>query len=115
MADQAVNTVYLLGDQPDALCGEIIKSYTHKVFTDSEQPIEPSDFPTDSTIPEGDGLAFTKPAESPGDAAVPCGNSFLLSQLVFLVGHVAFKHIVYLELVERELKRRKELQAKGTH
>lgn len=35
-------------------------------------------------------------------------SSFELGQLVFVVGHVAIKHIVYLELVERELKRRKE-------
>ena len=115
MAEQAINTVYLLGEQPDAFCGEIIKSYTRKVFTDSEQSIELSDLPADSTMPEGDGPALTKSAESSGNATTSGGDSFLLSQLVFLVGHVAFKHIVYFELVERELKRRKELQAKGTY
>ena len=36
-----------------------------------------------------------------------------LSQLVFVVGHVAIKHLVYLELIERELKRRKDVDAKG--
>ena len=30
------------------------------------------------------------------------GKVFMLSQLLFVVGHVAVKHIVYLELVERE-------------
>jgi len=38
--------------------------------------------------------------------------SFALAQLVFTVGHVAIKHIVYLELVEREFKRRKDEKVK---
>ncbi|KAG9085131.1 Condensin complex subunit [Ceratobasidium sp. UAMH 11750] len=41
------------------------------------------------------------------------GNAFHLSQLVFIVGHVALKHIVHLELVEREWKRRKDEAAKA--
>ena len=41
------------------------------------------------------------------------GDAFTLSQLVFVVGHVAIKHVVYLELIERELKRRKEASAKS--
>ncbi|EIW78221.1 hypothetical protein CONPUDRAFT_138601 [Coniophora puteana RWD-64-598 SS2] len=36
------------------------------------------------------------------------GDVFQLSQLLFVVGHVAIKHIVYLELVEREWKRQKD-------
>ena len=36
------------------------------------------------------------------------GNAFELSQLLFVVGHVVVKHIVYLELVEREWKRQKQ-------
>lgn len=40
-------------------------------------------------------------------------SSFRIAQMVFVVGHVALKHIVYLELVEREFKRRKDEKAKG--
>jgi condensin complex subunit 1 len=36
------------------------------------------------------------------------GDAFELSQLLFVVGHVAVKHIVYLELVEREWKHQKQ-------
>ena len=36
------------------------------------------------------------------------GDTFELSQLLFVVGHVVVKHIVYLELVEREWKRQKQ-------
>lgn len=32
MAEQAVNTIYLLGEQPDALCGDIIKDFARRVF-----------------------------------------------------------------------------------
>ena len=35
-------------------------------------------------------------------------DSFVLSQLLFIAGHVAIKQIVFLELVEREWKRQKE-------
>ena len=42
------------------------------------------------------------------------GDAFELSQLLFVVGHVAIKQIVYLELVEREWKRQKDEKEKGT-
>ena len=42
------------------------------------------------------------------------GDAFELSQLLFVVGHVAIKHIVYLELVEREWKRQKHEKEQGT-
>ena len=35
-------------------------------------------------------------------------DAFELAQLLFVVGHVAVKHIVFLELVEREWKRQKD-------
>jgi hypothetical protein len=38
----------------------------------------------------------------------------LHSQLLFVVGHVAIKHIVLLELVEREWKRQKDEKTAGT-
>jgi len=41
------------------------------------------------------------------------GDAFELSQMLFVVGHVAIKHIVYLELVEREWKRQKQEKELG--
>jgi hypothetical protein len=32
MAEQAINTIYLLGEQPDQLCSLIIKNLTEKAF-----------------------------------------------------------------------------------
>ena len=43
------------------------------------------------------------------------GDVFELSQLMFVVGHVAIKHIVFLELVEREWKRQKDEKTAGTY
>jgi hypothetical protein len=40
-------------------------------------------------------------------------DAFELSQLLFVVGHVAFKHIVYLELVQREWNRQKQEKELG--
>ena len=36
------------------------------------------------------------------------GDVFALSQLLFIVGHVALKHVVYLEPLEPEWKRQKD-------
>lgn len=109
MAEQAINTIYLLGEQPDALCGDIIKSYTLAAFLPKSSSTEKLNA-TEGSV-DGDREPHSPVAEAPQGDTI---EAFRLSQLVFLVGHVAFKHIVYLELVEREIKRRKEVTAKGT-
>jgi condensin complex subunit 1 len=169
MAEQAINTIYLLGEQPDALCSDMLKHLTAKVFAG------PTSNTTDHTGIEGEGASdppstpmknkpivpetpFTVGAFEPEPTPMPAGRkssdtpdlgtqmslgsqarddsetpapsasleqgagggdssdvapAFQLAQLVFAVGHVAVKHIVYLELVEREFKRRKDANAKG--
>lgn len=118
MAEQAVNTIYLLGEQPDALCGDIIKDFARRVFA-SKGPTPSTSAADVEPLKSGSVAGSAPPSpsrersaseEKPADTT----GAFLLSQLVFLVGHVAFKHIVYLELVEREIKRRKEVLAKGS-
>ena len=153
LAEQAINTIYLLGEQPDALCGVIIKNFTSKVFSEpSSSTAPPPDTgerlpeavadTDDVPMPSGEtlapppvGPAFPVPptpardidmsaptpvknvgmSRSSSQGSVPGDNTpaFSLAQLVFVVGHVAIKHIVYLELVEREFKRRKDEKAKG--
>lgn len=93
MAEQAINAIYVLGEQPDILCNVMIKHMAQKAFTAEKEGAEGE--------MEVDGEEQEKP-HTP-----VMGNAFQLSQLVFTVGHVAIRHIVYLELVERELKRRK--------
>ncbi|TXT06039.1 hypothetical protein VHUM_03512 [Vanrija humicola] len=126
MAEQAINTIYLLGQQPDALCGQIIKDLTARVFAkpaaveaapEPEATQESEESPAESA-PSVDGTEATDAASTQDETIAVKETSkdeigaFKLAQLVFVVGHVALKHIVYLELVEREFKRRKDEKAK---
>lgn len=115
MAEQAINTIYLLGEQPDALCGDIIKSFTRSVFTQKQSSPAAKSPAADGSVDGSTPPSPTRdqPAAGPEAGSGDTAEAFHLSQLVFTVGHVAFKHIVYLELVEREIKRRKEVLAKG--
>ncbi|KAF5368830.1 hypothetical protein D9758_003038 [Tetrapyrgos nigripes] len=119
LAEQAINTIYALGEHPDLLCNDIIKTLTLRVFAKkaaSKEPAEEQSAPKDP-----DAMDEDRPAEEtrnePGQSQEPVAekdqaDAFELSQLLFVVGHVAIKQIVYLELVERELKRQKdEMQA----
>lgn len=146
MAEQAINTIYLLGEQPDSLCSDILRNLTEKVFdpsaehegrsesrdraatptpgdrdrdredTDMEVPPTPAVFDTPMIPPTPMWNIPATPAveETPSLSSVKEDKtpSFPLAQLVFTVGHVAIKHIVYLELVEREFKRRKDEASK---
>ena len=117
MAEQAINTIYLLGEQPDTLCGDIIRSLTRAVFSgENRTPAAKTpgvDISVTGSAPSTPARGQTAASEEPTPSS-DIAQAFYLSQLVFLVGHVAFKHIVYLELVEREIKRRKEVLAKGS-
>lgn len=143
MAEQAINTIYLLGEQPDQLCSEIIRNLTEKVFNplsadmvgreraSTPTPGDEEDYDVPPTpaalqVPETPHIAIPAtpmwniPAtplamertSSQGSVKEDRTASFPLAQLVFTVGHVAIKHIVYLELVERECKRRKDEASK---
>ncbi|KAJ8099886.1 armadillo-type protein [Lipomyces tetrasporus] len=81
LAEQAINAVYSLAKRPDLLCAEVIRRMTRVVFTRRE-PASP---------------ASTR----------PMSTTCALSQLLFLVGHIAIKQIVHMEAYESEFKRRK--------
>ncbi|GAA5907855.1 condensin subunit YCS4 [Sporobolomyces salmoneus] len=132
MAEQAVNTIYTLGDQPDALCSEILRKMTTRVFGPRASPAKGKEVEKGDEEKGDDEEADkmdeeNQEVEQPeeeidqgeGDAtpqAEPTvGNAFELSQLIFVAGHCAIKQLVHLELVERDLKRRKaeDDKAKG--
>lgn len=102
LAEYAIQTIYLLGEQPDALCADIVKQMTARVFGPGA-PRRHAEHdgmsvpPTPSSVSENDDQIEPR-TRAP---------AFALAQLLFVVGHVALKQIVYLELVEREFKRRK--------
>lgn len=124
MTEQAINTIYALGEHPGELCGRIIKNLTRHAFARRPQAPQESTFvPEDPDAMDEDaetGSASCAPAsqissttqntrQGNGDqVAKDLGDAFQLGQLLFVVGHVAIKHIVFLELVEREWKRQKD-------
>ncbi|KIK68647.1 hypothetical protein GYMLUDRAFT_54247 [Collybiopsis luxurians FD-317 M1] len=99
LAEQAINTIYALGQQPDAFCSDIIKRMTVRVFTSKETSQTPARDP--------DAMDEDPPENS---QASDKGDSFELAQLLFVVGHVAIKQIAYLEVVEREMKKQRDAQ-----
>ncbi|KAG0342692.1 Condensin complex subunit [Podila horticola] len=105
VAEQALNTIYLLGEHPDILCGDIIKTRCKTIFNlqeDENSRVEPSPTPDVNMVSED--LTVNLSAEN---AFVI--DSWQLSQLLFIVGHVAMKHIVHMEVIEEEFKRRKAI------
>ncbi|KAK1687528.1 armadillo-type protein [Colletotrichum godetiae] len=120
VAEQAINAIYAISKHPDTLCSDIIRHKTKQVFaaprsrSASQTSSQPSSRPVsrddaDSVSVDEDGNeTIVAPAPQPKkrDAAVG------LSQLLFIVGHVAIKQIVHLELCELDFKRRKQEQEK---
>ncbi|EGO04014.1 hypothetical protein SERLA73DRAFT_69808 [Serpula lacrymans var. lacrymans S7.3] len=133
LAEQAINTVYALGEHPDELCNDLIKNLTRRAFArrpqdeqslssrgqdpdamdeDSAPPASAappaSIAPPASVAPSTQASHMSHSQNSSKDGERDTGEAFHLSQLLFVVGHVAIKHIVFLELVEREWKRQKD-------
>ena len=140
LSEQAINTVYALGDRPEVLSNTIIRNLTRRAFRRREKPPSPpapapgdGDGEGDDLLPAPDAMDEDPPPQStqpqstqplismmPGSTQASAakksddtGDAFELSQLLFVVGHVAVKHIVYLELVEREWKRQKHEKELG--
>ncbi|KAF7983455.1 hypothetical protein HWV62_21732 [Athelia sp. TMB] len=124
MAEQAINTIYALGEHPDALCNTMIKNLTRRAFAPRPKAASAPPREKDADAMEQDtsvadmtmdgDITMTQESSTTGDDADrDVGDAFELSQLLFIVGHVAIKHIVFLELVEREWKRQKDEKSAG--
>ncbi|KAI3319802.1 armadillo-type protein [Xylariaceae sp. AK1471] len=131
VAEQAINAIYALAKHPDILCTEIIRRRTKVVFA-SQQKSPPVSRPgsrddATTTVIGGNGLtqnfntmALDAPTQTinqlpPEPPAEPKEKaSIALSQLLFVVGHVAIKQIVHLELCELDFKRRKQEKEKDS-
>lgn len=122
VAEQAINAIYALSRHPDVLCSEIIRRKAKAVF--SQQSSRPPSRPT-SRDETASNPSQERGSEEPMDGTVmppssqpqpPSSpekkqkkdNAIALSQLLFIVGHVAIKQIVHLELCELDFKRRKQ-------
>ncbi|CAO3624953.1 unnamed protein product [Cunninghamella blakesleeana] len=117
MAEQAINAIYLLGNHPDNLCGEIIKIKSNEIFKD--KVIESTENNTstnnenenamdiDDEVTDGSQLnTQLSVTSSTLQKSTKC-TPYTLSQLFFLVGHIALKQTVHLEVIEAAWKRKK--------
>jgi condensin complex subunit 1 len=121
LAEQAINTIYALSEHPDVLCNDLIKNLTVRAFSSRSkaepEPAQDPDAMDEDKLTVDPDTAMTATSQGTASAAPPSsrdlGDAFELSQLLFIVGHVAIKHIVFLELVEREWKRQKDEKQAG--
>ncbi|KAF2652284.1 condensin complex component cnd1 [Lophiostoma macrostomum CBS 122681] len=120
VAEQAIGAIYVLAKHPDVLCSEILRRKTKHVFAPHARPVQPTE---DSMMSDGgntplgsedvqmeEGPPSDSQSEVQPQAQQPAKQqnaALALSQLLFIVGHVAIKQIVHLELCELEFKRRK--------
>lgn len=107
VAEQAISAIYALSKHPDTLCSEILRRKTKHVFI-KRTPIPSPDGSEDTS-----GAPPTPPPERQEDPEVEQKGPIALSQLLFVVGHVAIKQIVHLELCELDFKRRKNEKEKS--
>jgi condensin complex subunit 1 len=105
VAEQAISAIYTLSKHPDTLCSEILRRKTKHVFqkrtAKTPEPEQQEEAAQTQTPPPDEPLPTTEEAEP------KLKGSVALSQLLFIVGHVAIKQIVHLELCELDFKRRK--------
>lgn len=123
MAEEALNTVYALADQPDSLCSAIVRKMADRAFAAPVQPVSRASTPLPPGTPGGGRERAETASPDRSMAATPSlrrsasqislhqpsqpASAFELAQLLAIAGHCALKQIIHLELVERELKRAK--------
>lgn len=120
VAEQAIGAIYTLSKHPDVLCSEILRRKTKSVFQQQRQSPSLQASPDEDVVMEDVLMEDVShlPSPPPEPAVEPSTelkqkSSLALSQLLFIVGHVAIKQIVHLELCEQDFKRRKAEQEKN--
>jgi condensin complex subunit 1 len=101
VAEQAISAIYTLSNHPDTLCSEILRRKTRHVFQQRTAKTPEVEQPDEAT------QLASPPPEPTIEAEPKLKGAIALSQLLFIVGHVAIKQIVHLELCELDFKRRK--------
>jgi condensin complex subunit 1 len=119
VAEQAINAIYAIARHPDVLCSEMIRRKTKRVFSQqSSRPTSRDESQTQAHVQGEEGAEATVLGPSQQESASSPkkqkkDNTIALSQLLFIVGHVAIKQIVHLELCELDFKRRKQEKEKN--
>ena len=92
------------------MCSEILRRKTRHVFQQRNAPAAPENREPNS---DETGLPTPSPTPQPEEQKTQQKDSHALSQLLFLVGHIAIKQIVHLELIELEFKRKRAEKEKN--
>ncbi|CAA22886.1 condensin complex non-SMC subunit Cnd1 [Schizosaccharomyces pombe] len=100
LEEQAIEAIYAVAKHPDELCTNIILLLTKQLFKPSnhENTTSNDDHAMDEDLDDSPEEETLKDEEEIG---------IRLAHLIFLVGHVAIKQLVYIEYCEAEFKRRK--------
>ncbi|RKF63098.1 Condensin complex subunit 1 [Erysiphe neolycopersici] len=101
VAEQAINAIYTLSKHPDSLCSEVLRGKTKYVFQKRY-----NESPEIEQVKEPEQL-ITPPPEPLTTPEINVKGSISISQLLFIVGHIAIKQIVHIELCELNFKWRK--------
>lgn len=106
VVEQAINAIYAISKHPDTLCSDVIRRKTRQVFggAPDRPPSRLASRDETQAAPSAAEPAGTPTSRTPRQR----DNAIALSQLLFIVGHVAIKQIVHLELCELDFKRRKQ-------
>ncbi|TGZ80269.1 hypothetical protein EX30DRAFT_379732 [Ascodesmis nigricans] len=110
VAEHALSAIYALAKHPDNVCTDIIRRKTKSVFESVPLP-DPPKAADDEDQEMVD--AVEEIVEPEGRVKASDLGFFPLAQLLFIVGHVAVKQIVHMELCELDFKRRKAEQEKS--
>ncbi|KAL7276465.1 condensin complex non-SMC subunit Cnd1 [Rhizina undulata] len=105
VAEQAIGAIYALSKHPDVLCTDIIRRKTKAVFghgSPRQKTVTPAPRSSPDEMDVDEEMDVQEEETGSG-----MGNAFALSQLLFVVGHVAVKQIVHMEICELDFKRRK--------
>ncbi|GMM32993.1 condensin subunit [Saccharomycopsis crataegensis] len=92
LAEQALNAVYSIASHPDVTCTDILKKKIKSVFENDEDIVMQTE--------EEDVSSSNKSSKKES-------KTIALSQLLFMVGHIAIKTMVLLEKCEAEFKKKK--------
>ncbi|KAJ4246238.1 condensin complex non-SMC subunit Cnd1 [Fusarium torreyae] len=112
VAEQAINAIYTIAKHPDTLCSDIIKRRTRQVFGRSQSRPSSQGNSRPGSRDETKAAPTEDHTATQGEKPKKRDNAIALSQLLFIVGHVAIKQIVHLELCELDFKRRKQEKEK---
>ncbi|OJJ43347.1 hypothetical protein ASPZODRAFT_123501 [Penicilliopsis zonata CBS 506.65] len=104
VAEQSISAIYTLSKHPDVLCSDVLRRKTRFVFQPQMHSV-----PSSSMSVDGEQQ---RPGTASSQVSRKGTSSSALSQLLFIVGHIAIKQIVHLELCELDFKRRKAEQEK---